>query len=101
MMASAVPIAQSGISAIERTANVPVIGWSRKKIRHNKKQDVITEESIQVRAWELGVVALGLAVYEYVKGGQTSGSTSSSGSNLPGWLQSLENFNQGGTLIKW
>ena len=100
MMASAVPIARSGVSAIERTANVPVIGWSRKKIRHNKKQDVVTEESIQVRAWELGVVALGLAVYEYVKGGQTTGSTTT-GSNLPGWLQSLENFNQGGTLIKW
>ena len=100
MMASSVPIAQSGISAIERTANVPVIGWSRKKIRHNKKQDVIKEVSIQVRAWELGDVALGLAVYEYVKGGQTSGSTTT-GSNLPGWLQSLENFNQGGTLIKW
>jgi hypothetical protein len=100
MMSAAVPIAQSGISAIERTANVPVIGWSRKKIRHNKKQDVITEESIQVRAWELGVVALGLAVYEYVKGGQSPGSISQ-GSTLPGWLQSLENFNQGGTLIKW
>ena len=100
MMSAVVPVAQSGINALERTANVPVIGWSRKKVRHNKKQDVITEESIQVRAWELGVVALGLAVYEYVKGGQSPGSTPT-GSNLPGWLQSLENFNQGGTLIKW
>ena len=100
MMSAVAPVAQSGINALERTANVPVIGWSRKKVRHNKKQDVITEESIQVRAWELGVVALGLAVYEYVKGGQSPGSTSQ-GSTLPGWLQSLENFNQGGTLIKW
>ena len=100
MMSAVVPVAQSGINALERTANVPVIGWSRKKIRHNKKQDVVTEESIQVRAWELGVVALGLAVYEYVKGGQSPGSISQ-GSTLPGWLQSLENFNQGGTLIKW
>ena len=98
MMSAVVPVAQSGINALERTANVPVIGWSKRKIRHSKK-GVTTEvtESIQVRAWELGVVALGLAVYEYVRGGQTS----TSGSTLPGWLQSLENFNQGGTLIKW
>ena len=100
MMASALPVMQSGIQSLGNVANTPVIGWSRKKIRHNKKQDVVTEESIQVRAWELGVVALGLAVYEYVKGGQSPGSTSQ-GSTLPGWLQSLENFNQGGTLIKW
>ena len=101
MMSAVVPVAQSGINALERTANVPVIGWSKRKIRHSKK-GVTTEvtESIQVRAWELGVVALGLAVYEYVKGGQSPGSTSQ-GSTLPGWLQSLENFNQGGTLIKW
>ena len=100
MMASALPVMQSGIQSLGNVANTPVIGWSRKKIRHNKKQDVLTEESIQVRAWELGVVALGLAVYEYVKGGQSPGSTSQ-GSTLPGWLQSLENFNQVGTLIKW
>ena len=97
MMASALPFMQSGIQSLGNVANTPVIGWSKKKIKHGKKQDIITDESVQVRAWELGVVALGLAVYEYVRGGQTS----TSGSTLPGWLQSLENFNQGGTLIKW
>ena len=97
MMASALPVMQSGMQSLGNVANTPVIGWSKKKIRHSKRQDVVTEESVQVRAWELGVVALGLAVYEYVRGGQTS----TSGSTLPGWLQSLENFNQGGTLIKW
>ena len=99
MMASALPVMQSGIQSLGNVANTPVIGWSKKKIRHSKRQDIVTEESVQLRAWELGVVALGLAVYEYVKGGQSS--TSTSGSNLPGWLQSLENWNQGGTLIKW
>ncbi len=97
MMASALPFMQSGIQSLGNVANTPVIGWSKKKIKHGKKQDIITDESVQVRAWELGVVALGLAVYEYVRGGQTS----TSGSTLPGWLQSLENWNQGGTLIKW
>lgn len=97
MMASALPVIQSGMQSLGNVVNTPVIGWSKKKIKHGKKQDIITDESVQVRAWELGVVALGLAVYEYVRGGQTS----TSGSNLPGWLQSLENFNQGGTLIKW
>lgn len=96
-MASALPVIQSGMQSLGNVVNTPVIGWSKKKIKHGKKQDIITDESVQVRAWELGVVALGLAVYEYVKGGQSS----TSGSNLPGWLQSLENFNQGGTLIKW
>ena len=97
MMASALPVIQSGMQSLGNVVNTPVIGWSKKKIKHGKKQDIITDESVQVRAWELGVVALGLAVYEYVKGGQSS----TSGSNLPGWLQSLENWNQGGTLIKW
>jgi hypothetical protein len=97
MMASALPVIQSGMQSLGNVVNTPVIGWSKKKIKHSKKKDTITEESVQLRAWELGVVALGLAVYEYVRGGQTS----TSGSTLPGWLQSLENFNQGGTLIKW
>ena len=97
MMASALPVMQSGMQSLGNVVNTPVIGWSKKKIRRGKRQDVITEESVQVRAWELGIVALGLAVYEYVKGGQSS----TSGSNLPGWIQSLENWNQGGTLIKW
>lgn len=97
MMASALPVIQSGMQSLGNVVNTPVIGWSKKKIKHSKKKDTITEESVQLRAWELGVVALGLAVYEYVKGGQSS----TSGSNLPGWIQSLENWNQGGTLIKW
>ena len=98
MMASALPFMQSGIQSLGNVANTPVIGWSKKKIKHGKKQDIITDESVQVRAWELGVVALGLSVYEYVKGGQSS--TSTSGSNLPGWLQALENFNNSG-LVKY
>ena len=64
MMASALPVIQSGMQSLGTVANTPVIGWSKKKIRRGKRQDVITEESVQVRAWELGIVALGLAVYE-------------------------------------
>ena len=98
MMASALPVIQSGMQSLGNVVNTPVIGWSKKKIKHSKKKDTITEESVQIRAWELGIVALGLAVYEYVKGGQSS--TSTSGSNLPGWLQALENFNNSG-LVKY
>ena len=94
---AAASAARSGIQTVERAVASRAIGWSRIKIRNSNRGSIVTKESIEVQAWELGILALGLAVYEYVKGGQSS----TSGSNLPGWIQSLENWNQGGTLIKW
>lgn len=92
-------VANAGIQSAERIGTSRAIGWSRSKIKNTKKGTTITKESVEVQAWEIGVLAAGAAIYLYVTGGGSSSTPQSP--NLPGWLQSLENWNQGGTLIKW
>lgn len=64
-------IASKGIDVAQNMATQRVIGYSISKTKYKKKSVVQENLNIGVQAWEIGVILVGIAAYEYVNGGSS------------------------------
>ena len=55
-------------SAVLDLSTQKVIGWTRSKIKHNKKSDVTSSISVGVQAWEIGILVAAAGAYYYLTG---------------------------------
>jgi hypothetical protein len=68
-------IASKGIDVAQNMATQRVIGYSRTVTRtKGKKNPKVIQENLNIgiQAWELGIIMVGLAAYEYVNGPGTA-----------------------------
>ena len=71
-------IASKGVDVMQNLATQRVIGYSISKTKYKKKSVVQENLNIGVQAWEIGVILVGVAAYEYING---PGSASSNFAN--------------------
>jgi hypothetical protein len=66
--ASSSPLPAVG-AFVSHLATSRAIGWHQETVKLSKKKQVTTSTSIEVQAWELGIILAGIAAYDYVEGG--------------------------------
>ena len=88
-------IASKGADVMQNLATQRVIGYSISKTKYKKKSVVQENLNIGVQAWEIGVILVGVAAYEYINGpGSASGNFANYLFTLPFNSSALNNATQ-------